>query len=291
MKNLWRLGSIVLMIALLFTFGGLQVHAAEDDVLLEVHYYIPENGEEPVPLPEIRYNQLNGNTYVEFEFTLTPEDCQKYFAVMNERDSVEFQLRFTGLSGVYINRIAYGYADGTIQKDLTGEALESFIWGDESISHTDLKISDSFVDEDYLEWDNKEQAYHLMDNEDSYEHLITINAIWGMEVSQVRDTGKGAKFIISLKLDERDATPATTAPANTNEPANTEESVPVTTEPAQSATDVPGETAPATTNVATQSVENPTEDNGNSIGLYIGIGAAILVIAAVVIVIVIKKKK
>lgn len=290
MKNLWKLGSILLVLTLLFTLGGMPVSAAEDDVLLEVHYYIPDNGEEPVPLPEIQYSQLNGSSYVELVFTLSPEECEQYFAVMTERDSVEFQLRFTGLYGVYINRIAYGYTDGTIQKDLTGEALESFVWGDEGISHTDLKISDSFVDEDYLEWDEKEQAYHLLENEDSYEHLITINAIWGMEVGTVRDTGKGAQLIISLKLDEKDETPATTAPATTDEPTKTEEAAPVTTAPVQSATDVPEETAPTAT-ITAQQTETPTPNNGGNIGLYIGIGAVILVIAIVVVVVAMKKKK
>lgn len=192
-----------MLLCLTMVMGIIPTAAAEnknDDVVFEAHYYMPNNGVEPVVLEPVTYGDLSGSQYTTITFELSPEDCDKYFSAMTERNSIEFQLRTTGSYGYYINGISWGFKGETPASDLSGDSLKAFFTPNENTAeHTDFRINgNTQLDETRLAWDATENAAHLKSADSS---LLDVNAIWGMELREVRGAGKTAVLTFSVKLD------------------------------------------------------------------------------------------
>lgn len=193
--------AVVLCLAILL--GVIPTTAADnnaEDVVFEAHYFMPNNGVEPVVFEPVTYGDLSGSQYTTITFELTPEDCDKYFAAMTERNSIEFQLRTTGNYGYYINGISWGFKDETPASDLSGESLKAFFTPNANTAeHTDFRVNgNTQLDENRLAWDDTENAAHFKASDSS---LLDVNAIWGMELRDVRGSGKTAVITFSVKLD------------------------------------------------------------------------------------------
>ena len=275
---------LLTVILVVFVFGALSINIyAEENTLFEAHYFIPGNGEEPVVLPVVSVEDLKNTEYTLLTFELSPEDCVKYFEVMEERNSVEFQLRYTGIAEAYVNRIAWGFKDD-IKSDFSGDDLKKFVWeSDEKVVHSDLKISDEEIDEDYLKWNDEEKAFNFLESEDDYDELIRKNALWGMEVGDVKGSGKTVVLLVSVKL-------AGEIPTQKTEPSNpTEESTMTPTTAPTEALSTATPTVEATP-TATELETNTEDNNSGDVLVYIILGIVVCAIIAGIGIYVWKKK-
>lgn len=280
MKTIKKIAAIMMCMVCITMFALLPTGAvwAEDGaVVMEIHYYMPGNGEGPVEIRTVTSDELSTEEYTVIQYTLTADQCDEYFDVMTERDSVEFQLRYSGEEGLYINSISYGF-EGEAGNSYSGENLKKFILGDTEVTHTDFRIDDNQeLDDTFMEWDETENAFYLIEDADDPDNLIGRNAIWGMEVGSVKGSGKNVVVSISVKMLPRAEEPEPTE--TTEKIENTPDST--TTAPTKTETVAPTEN---------QSAEEP-EDGGFPTALIVVIAVVVIVVIVAAIYMAAKKKK